>query len=78
MDLYGPVKMLNLLGTFTDLSLFDFEKMCTLLGIFNSLGFVFVMNIVPYQKGVFSWHTFLFRWGVDIVIDSFIVRGIFH
>ena len=78
LDPYSPVKMFNLLGTFTDLNLFDFQNMFTLLGIFNFLGFVFVMNIVPYQKSVLSWHTFRVRWGVDIVIDSFIVRGIFH
>ena len=72
-DPYGFVKK----GTFIDLNLFDCQKMITLLGIFNFLGFVFVMNIVPYQKSVLSRHTFLVLWGVDIVIDSFIVRGIF-
>ena len=74
MDPYDVLKMFILLDTFTDLILFEF----TLLGIFNFPGFVFVMNIVPYQKSVLSWHTFLVRWGVNIVIDSFTVRGIFH
>ena len=75
---FNLVMMSGLPGTFTYLNLFDYRKMFTLLGIFNFLGFVFVMNIVPYQKSVLSWHIFLVRWGVDIVIDSFIVRGIFH
>ena len=70
MDPYDLVKMFTLLGTFTDLNLFDFQKMFTLLGIFNFLVFVFVMNIVPYQKSVLSRHTFLVQWGVVIVIDS--------
>ena len=74
MDPYDLLKMFTLLGTFTDLNLFDLQKMFTLLGIFNFLGFVFVMNVAPYQKSVLSWHTFLVWWGVDIVIDSFIVR----
>ena len=73
MDPFWFVKM----STFTDLNLFDFQKMFTLLGVFNFLGYVFVMNIVPYQKSVLSRHTFLVLWGVDIMIASFIVRGIF-
>ena len=62
-------------GTFTYLNKFD--KMFTLLGIFNFLGFVFVKNIVPYQKRVIVTHPFLAQRDYGIDVDSFIVRAMY-
>ena len=72
LDHFDRVKMFNVLGIFTYLNLFDFLRMFTLLGIFVLLGFVSERNCDPYQK------RFLARREFDIVLNSFIVRGIYH
>ena len=72
MGHFDQVVMLSVLGIFTYLNLFDFLRMFILLGIFIFLGVVFERNNVPYQK------RFLARREFDIVLNSFIVRGIYH
>ena len=74
---FDGVVMFSVLGMFTYLNLFDFLRMFTLLGIFNFLGFVFVRNIVPYQKSVILTHPFLAQRDYGIDVDSFIVRGMY-
>ena len=69
------VKLLGVLGTFTYLYKFDDLKIFIVLGIFNLLGFVFVRNIVPYQKSVIVTHHYLAQRDFDIDVDFFVARG---
>ena len=69
---FDMLVMLSVLGIFGYLNLFDFLRMFILLGIFIFLGVVFERNNVPYQK------RFLARRMFDIVLNIFIVRGIYH
>ena len=64
--------MFSVPGIFNYLNLFDFLRMFALLGIFVFLGFVIERNNVPYQKRLLARREF------DIVLNSFIVRGIYH
>ena len=68
-------KLLGVPGTFNYLYKFGYLKIFNVLGIFNFLGFVFVRNIVPYQKSVIVTQQYFALKTFDIGVDSFIARG---